>query len=477
MLRGLGAVLVVAFASLHVQLMGLVGARGIAPAATLLAAAREELGLAAAVWRLPTWLWLWSSDAALHAVCAGGLACGLLVLAGRAPRSALLGAWSAYLSLVAVGDVFLSYQWDALLLESALLGVFLAGPRPAVGIHCLRLLLVKLMLLSGLVKLLSGDPSWRDLGALQFHFWTQPLPTWTSPFAAELPGALLAAGTAFTFLGELAAPLGLLGPRRLRMASAAVIAGLQLAIAATGNYGFFNLLTLVLCAACLDDDALRALCPPALRRRLGQPAAKVTAPPPASWRGAAVLVAAILLVFLGALAGVARVLPRGALPGPARSLLTAVAPFRSTNAYGLFAVMTTDRLEIEVEGTRDGVTWQPLRFRWKPGPLDRRPAFAGPHMPRLDWQMWFAALSTCAREGWFHRFLTRLLEGSPDVWALLDGDPFPDGPPRFLRTSIARMRFAPPEERARGVWWTREAAEPWCPTVTLEGGRLVVATP
>jgi len=139
--------------------------------------------------------------------------------------------------------------------------------------------------------------------------------------------------------------------------------------------------------------------------------------------------------------------------------------------------MTSDRLEIEIEGSSDGESWRPLRFRWKPGPLDRQPAFATPHMPRLDWQMWFAALSSCDRQRWLHAFLARLLEGSPPVWALLDGDPFGEGSPRLLRASIARMRFAPPEQRARGIWWTREATDPWCPTVALDAGRLVVVKP
>ncbi|HVP29207.1 MAG TPA: lipase maturation factor family protein [Myxococcota bacterium] len=473
-LRLLGLVSLCAFASLWVQLDGLIGARGIAPASQLLAFARDRLGSDAFL-RLPTWLWLLPSDAGLHALCASGVVASLALAAGRGRRTALAIAWSSYLSLCVVGDVFLSYQWDALLLETLAVAAF-ATARDArlarLGIWLPRALLVKLMAMSGLVKWLSGDPAWRDGTALTYHWWTQPLPTWTSVLAARAGPVADAFSTYATLAIELAAPVAALGPRPLRLGACAALALLQLVIAATGNYGFFNLLALALCLTLLDDDALRALVPRTLRARIATSRAPSAPAPPA--RLAAFALAGAFVLSLSLLAGLAQIAPPIAESKTADVLLGALAPLRTFNGYGLFAVMTKQRDEILVEGTADGRTWRPYAFRWKPGALDRRPRFATPHLPRLDWQMWFAALGSCARERWLHAFLARLLEGSPEVTALLATNPFPDAPPRALRTTIASYRFAPP---GTPDWWVRGEPRPYCPTVRLEGGRLAVDAP
>src|SRR5215469_12208651 len=389
-LRSLGLVIVCAFASLWVQIDGLIGSKGIAPAQELLRIAAARLG-PEAYWRVPTLLWIDCSDATLHFLCALGVVLGLCLSLG-APRPALLLAlvWGLYLSLASVGNVFLGYQWDTLLLETCFFSVgFAASKRPAAGVAVLllRWLLFRLLFLSGMVKLLSGDESWRDLSALTYHYWTQPLPTWTSAYANDLPLSLHHLTCGATLAIELTAPFGIFGPRRARQVSCAAIASLQLAIALTGNYGFFNLLTLVLCIPLLDDRALRSVTPPRL--------------------GAAAFV-----------------------PGAVEELLTVLSPLRTFNSYGLFAVMTKERPEILLEGSADGVTWRPYEFRWKPGPPDHRPRFTTPHMPRLDWQMWFAALESCAQEAWLHALFVRLLEGDASVDALLATNPFSESPPR-----------------------------------------------
>jgi lipase maturation factor 1 len=463
-LRGLGVVYACAFASLWVQVDGLIGARGIAPAAELLALAREKLGAEAPL-ALPTLLFVTgASDWALQVFCAVGLAAGVALALGRVPRSAASVAWLAYLSLTVVGDVFLSFQWDALLLEAGVVAFFAASSESRLGVWLARALLFKLMFLSGAVKLLSGDSTWRDGTALTYHYWTQPLPAPTSALAAALPEWVQRASTWLTLGIELGAPWGMLGPRRARLASAAVLALLQLVIAATGNYGFFNLLALVLCATLLDDRALARL--GALRRPTATSAPRWRVPRRVA---AALLAAASLLVALQ------RLTPRGALPESLESLVDPLERLRAVSAYGLFAVMTTSRPEISVEGSADGVEWRPYVFRWKAGALDRAPRFAGPHMPRLDWQMWFAALGRCGHEVWFQRFLLRLLEGSKPVVGLLAGDPFPEAPPRYLRTTLWQYRFAMGEERRAGAWWSRTEEGPYCPIVTLRSGHLALA--
>jgi hypothetical protein len=453
-LRGLGIVYACAFLSLWVQIDGLIGAHGIAPAADLLAYARERLGGSAPL-ALPTLLWVTGpSDWALHALCALGVAAAAALLLGRAPLAAAFVAWLSYLSLVCVGDVFTSFQWDMLLLEAGWVALFAASPEPRLGVWLARALLFKVMFLSGAVKLLSGDPTWRDLSALSYHYWTQPLPTPVSALAAALPDGAQRISTALTLAVELGAPWGMLGPRRLRLASAALLAGLQVLIAVTGNYGFFNLLTLVLCATLLDDRDLERF--PWLRR----------APRETRWRAPLRAAAAALALASGVVA-LERLTPSALFPDVVRMALAPLQPLRSVNSYGLFAVMTTSRPEISIEGSDDGVTWLPYEFRWKPGALDRAPRFVAPHMPRVDWQMWFAALGRCESEPWFQRFLERLLEGARPVTGLLASNPFPDAPPRYLRTSLWQYRFA-----GGGAWWERSAERPYCPIVTLENGHL-----
>ena len=314
------------------------------------------------------------------------------------------------------------------------------------------------------MKLLSGDSTWRDLSALSYHWWTQPLPLPPAAWAAALPDWLQRGSTLATLVIELGAPLVLLGPRRVRFVGLGLLVGLQLLIAATGNYGFFNLLALALCATWLDDAALARLA--RLRRRkraLGPPALRIAR------RAAALAIGASSLVVM-----VERLTAPGTVPRFLGVLVEPLERVSSVNAYGLFAVMTTERPEILLEGSRDGREWKSYAFRWKPDALDRAPRFAGTHMPRLDWQLWFAALGRCEHQGWLHAFLHRLLEGSRPVTRLLANDPFPDRPPRYLRATVARYRFATGPEWTGGAWWTRAPAEPYCPVLTLREGRLAL---
>jgi len=259
-------------------------------------------------------------------------------------------------------------------------------------------------------------------------------------------------------LTELVAPLLLFAPprlRALRLAGCAAIALLQLGIAFTGNYGFFNLLTLVLCVPVLDDDLLRRVIPVRVAAR-GRAEPRV-------WRVIqGLLVPAVLsLSALGFAAEIAYTLPSrrgtGLGPGWATTVLGWVAPFRSFNGYGLFRVMTTERPEIVVEGSRDGEHWRAYEFRFKPGAVTRRPGFVAPYMPRLDWQMWFAALDPMGNRDWLTALGHALEAGTPEVLALLGRDPFAGAPPREIRFVRYDYRFSTPVERARtGAWWVRQ---------------------
>ncbi len=260
----------------------------------------------------------------------------------------------------------------------------------------------------------------------------------------------------FLFVVELGMPLLYFAPRRLRRFACAMTILLQVLIAATGNYAFFNLLTMALAVLLLDDEAF----PARLRKRALEAAGGGNWPRPILVAAAIALLAASSVPFLNSIG------LRGAVPGPLFAVYRAVAPLRSANGYGLFAVMTTERPEITIEGSDDGSTWRPYAFRWKPGDPLRRPSFVAPHQPRLDWQMWFAALGDYRANPWLLRFMARLLEGSPEVLGLLADNPFPDRPPRQVRAVVSDYRFTDAEERRRtGAWWKREPRGLYAPVL------------
>ena len=477
-LRALGFIFVLAFASLVPQLSALLGPGGLSPATELLEYARQVLPASERFLRLPTLLeWFGAGEGALRGVCFAGLGCGLLLVANVAPRWALIGAWACYLSLTTVGGVFLSYQWDVLLLEVALVSLPLAPghllPRgvsrvpPRGAILLPRLLLFRLMLMSGLVKLASGDTTWRDFTALQYHYWTQPLPNPVAWFVHLLPPVLQRASVGGMLVIELLCPFLLFGPRLARLVAAGLFALLQLGILATGNYGFFNLLTLVLCLCALDDGVLA-------RWRTGAPPPATPALPRRFPRAGAVALVLFTLAYavLGLSLDVQRLVGRPP-PGVLGDAREALAGFRSINTYGLFAVMTTERQEILIEGSADGQSWKEYLLPYRPGRVDEAPRFVAPHQPRLDWQMWFASLSTCQHNPWLIRLQEKLLRGDSTVLQRFEHNPFPDAPPRFVRTRLFDYRFTDWDTRsATGHWWTRKEVGPYCPPLTLENGQL-----
>jgi lipase maturation factor 1 len=481
-LRALAVVYAIAFASFATQAMGLVGRSGIAPAERLLAQFSELAPLDRIHW-LPTVFWLGASDAAILVVAWAGVALSALLLAGVAPASAAFALWLLYLSIVTVGGDFFSFQWDSLLLETGFLAIFLTplGLRPAPSresppsplvVWLFRWLLFRLMFRSGAVKLLSGDPTWRDLSALDYHWWTQPLPTWVGWWAEQMPHGAQVAACVGVFVIELALPCLIAAPQAYRRVAFWGFVALQAAIAATGNYGFFNLLTLALCLLLLDDTVW----PAALRARLGPPQGPVPfrPHPERGWPRLVLVPVAALLIVLSLVQSFD--FSRAGLRWPdlVLEMRRGAAPWNLVNVYGLFAVMTTNRLEIRVEGSRDGREWRAYAFRWKPGDPARAPAFVQPHMPRLDWQMWFAALAPLSESPWFLNFAVRLLQGSPDVITLVETNPFPDAPPRWVRARLERYRFTTlAERRETGAWWSAAEAGLYLPPVSLDDFRNV----
>jgi hypothetical protein len=496
-LRMLGLVYLIAFVSLWTQIGGLVGEHGILPVANFLAGAQHYFEAqnppTSPAWNIPTLLWINPHDGLLHLLCGIGTGVSLLLIAGLLPMPSLALLWACYLSLFYAGQVFLSFQWDILLLETGFIAIFtapfawrsrlLADPHPPrLAMWLVWWLLFRLMLESGAVKLTwndwqlgpGGSPianAWELLAALDYHYWTQPLPIWTSWYAAQLPPWFQKLSVTGVFIVELGLPWLIFGPRALRIVAFGGISLLMLLIGATGNYNFFNLLTFVLALTLLDDSAW----PRFLQRRC-HPTEQPALDAPRRWRNLLLVPFAGLAIVLGSCQLEEAIAP----PEHPRASLESdlhIAQFLLVNDYGLFRRMTETRPEIVIEGSADGNDWKPYEFRWKPGDPSQAPRFNTPHQPRLDWQMWFEALqlervhqltgSIAPRymSPWFQSFLTQLSRGEPQVVGLLEKNPFPGAPPRFIRIVLYKYRFTDASERrATGDWWHRESVwvgPPW----------------
>jgi hypothetical protein len=480
-LRLLGVAYGAAFFSMSGQILGLIGENGIVPAERFLELLQAQLG-PERFGVIPTLFWLNCSDGFLQLLCIAGGVLALLVVLGIYTGPALALLWLFYLSIVNVGQEFLSFQWDILLLETGFLAIFLApwqaleppwqmarfkaaSPAPSmIVIWLLRWLLFRLMFESGMVKLASGDPTWASLTALNYHYFTQPLPTTLAWYAQQLPEWFQKLSVGGVFFIELLMPFLIFTPRLLRHLGAAALIFLQVLIASTGNYAFFNLLTVALCFLLLDDQLLSKLLPQFL-------VARICADCQPRWPLARRAISIAVAVFIGLLS-IGNFGNRSLTPMFLQVFLEPTERYYFFNSYGLFAVMTTTRMEIEVEGSNDQKVWQAYEFKYKPGDLHTAPVLVAPHQPRLDWQMWFAALSDWRSTPWFPNFISRLLQGSPDVLRLLKTNPFPLAPPKYIRAELYSYTFTDPAEKSKtGNWWQRRYAGEYMPMISLRSKR------
>jgi hypothetical protein len=438
-LQVLGFIYFIAFVSFGMQANGLIGSHGIAPLPDLLRMARNSVG-PAAYWDLPTVLWLNSSDGAIAAVWILGAFATLAAIFSPWRRTALAVCLMLWLSVCAAGQDFLSFQWDVLLLEAGFLAIF-ADDSP-MRLWLLRWLLFRLMFFSGAIKLLSHDRAWRDLTAMSYHYLTQPLPNPLSWYMYQLPLWFHKGETLFTFVAELAVPFLYFAPRRWRHIGGWITIALQALIFTTGNYTYFNLLAIALVMTLFIEP-----------RRGPRPLPhRITTAAVASFVG---IVSGLLFLELFSVP----------LPPGGAEILHAMAPLRIVNSYGLFATMTTERPEIVIEGSADGVDWRAYDFPYKPGDVRRAPPVVEPHQPRLDWQMWFAALGTYEQNPWFTSLMVRLLQGEPAVLRLFRYNPFPGSPPKYIRAKVYLYRFTNFGERD---WWVREERGTYFPPVSLK---------
>jgi len=455
-IRSIGFIYLIAFISFFFQYEGLIGTSGIAPFDRYLDSLQLNLG-SKAYWLVPCINWLNSTEIFLYWQLIISIVFSILLILGIIPLFSSIIVWISYLSIVSIGQVFMSFQWDVLLLEAGFLTIFISpfklfsGPSSDKSPHILfvflfRLLLFKLMFSSGIGKILSGDEAWRNLSALNFHYFTQPLPSPVSWYIHQLPEWFHKISVAIMLFIEIIVPFFFFAPRRLRYIAGFLTIFLQIIIFATGNYTFFNLLSVSLCLFLFDDSLLRST--NKNRNLILKDDENSFQSNSAKIKTVVLTTFVFIILSLNIIQFSRRYLGLRDLPQFLSHVVRYTSSFNLVNNYGLFTVMTTSRPEIIIEGSNDGRNWKAYEFKYKPGDLNGGVRFVAPHQPRLDWQMWFAALGNYRRNPWFVNFMYGISEGSPEVLALLKDNPFPKNPPKYLRAQVYDYTFTNNEERS-----------------------------
>jgi len=473
-LRLLALVYLVAFLSLAFQLDPLLGSHGLLPVARFLREVHADLG-ANAYWKVPTLLWVASSDGAMHAACWAGVALSAAALVGATNAFVQLALWLFYMSFVHVGQIFYGYGWEIQLLETGFLAVFLCpasslramppSRTPRIVVWLLRWLVFRVMIGAALIKF-RGDPCWRDLTCLDYHFETQPNPSPPALWLHAAPHWAHALGVLFNHLCEFVVPWFVFAPRRWRHAAGALLVAFQATLIVSGNLSFLNWLTIVPALACFDDTAWLRFVP---RRFRGRATARIEALALPSKAHAYATVGLAIVV------GLLSVFPVINMTSSDQRMNHSFEPLDLVNTYGAFGSVDRTRSEVILEGTTDedpaSAHWEEYELPCMPGPVDRRPCVVTPYHYRLDWQMWFVGNGAprglpVDAEPWLVHLVWQLLQGDATPKPLFAHDPFPDGPPRWIRAGIWRYRFVSPGSGAGSRWWERRRIGEFFPPIS-----------
>lgn len=501
-LRALGLIYFSAFYSLIFQIRGLIGPDGILPADRYLHQLADSLGPWERIWYAPTLLWISGSSHMLMALCWIGIAASLLLVTNLWPRGMLVICFICFLSFIAAAQDFSSYQSDGMLLEAGFICLFFAPPgfRPGLGAahppsrasyFLLQWEWFRIYFESGAVKLLSHDVEWRNFTAMDEYYQNGPLPTWIGWYAQHLPHWFHAASVGATFVLELGIVWLMFLPRRFRIVCFFIATFWQIGVILTANYAFLNYIVLALGVLPLDDKFLNPATPPRLKPGVSTSPGKVLHEDAerTTTRDVGILarigrhlsavklaVSAVLLawIFYATTAELVSMFARVPLPA---SPVVALDPFRVANQYGLFAVMTRGRYEIEFQGSNDGANWTAYDFRNKPQALNEAPRIYAPYQPRFDWNLWFASLGQWRDYPLVTNTEERLLTNDKDVLALFRGNPFPSAPPKQVRAVLWQYWFTSvAEKRATGNWWRREFLGLYAPALERESDGNIQVT-
>jgi hypothetical protein len=453
-LRLLGVVYFVAFLGTWLQGPALIGEHGLLPMRGWMAAIARVTGSS---WNgflaTPSVFWIWSSDTALHAVTGLGMLLALAVVLGVTNAGVMILLWMIQFSLYSVGQIFWGYGWEMQLLETGMLAAVMcplrgwrpfASAPPTASIWMFRWLIARIMLGAGLIKI-RGDECWRNLTCLQTHYETQPNPSPISWLFHQMPPWFHTGGVLVNHFVELIVPFFILGPRPLRRAAGCIFIAFQITLIISGNLSFLNWLTMVPAMACFDDDFLRAK--------------RAAAAPTKTHRWVANGYAVIV--------GILSVAPTLNLLSNRQAMNASFDPLHLVNTYGAFGTVSRTRDEIIFEGSRDGTHWEEYEFPCKPGDPKRRPCLVSPYHYRLDWQMWFAAMSNYDEEPWLIEIVDKLLRGDHSIDPLLAKDPFAGGPPpKWIRARRVRYHMTSWSNRSEG-WWVRGESSEYLRPITL----------
>ena len=455
--RGLGLVYLIAFLVALNQFRPLLGEHGLLPVPNFV----KQVAFADS----PSLFYLWPKDIAFMAAAWIGVALSCLAVAGVSERFGLGVSmavwallWALYISFVNVGQVFYGYGWETMLLEAGFCAIFLGNGATMpnmIPLWILRWMEFRVMFGAGLIKL-RGDQCWRDLTCLDYHYETQPIPNPLSWYFNALPKWMLHSGVAFNHFIEIVVPFGYFLPQPVATIAGALTILFQLILMLSGNLSFLNLLTIVLAVPMLDGRLLARLLP--LQTPVLQEAGR--------WHYYAVLGYAAVVALLS-------IRPAINLISPRQMMNASFEPLHLVNTYGAFGSVGRTRDEVIVEGSGDPAmldgSWRAYEFKGKPGDPLRMPPQIAPYQLRIDWQMWFAAMSRYQDEPWFVNFVAKLLQGDGAVLSLLRVNPFPNTPPVYIRAQLYRYRFSTADERRKtGAWWQRELTGRWFPPVSLD---------
>jgi hypothetical protein len=494
-LRALGVIYFSAFYSLIFQIRGLIGPGGILPAGSYLQAVAQQLGRWEKLWYAPTLLWWSSGTTALDAICWVGMVASVLLILNIWPRGMLVICFVVFLSFVAAAQDFSGYQSDGMLLEAGFISLFLApaGFRPGLArgqnVRRAALFLIlwewfRIYFESGAVKLLSHDPEWRHFTAMDEYYQNGPLPTWIGWYLQHLPHWFHAATVYATLAMELGLVWLLFLPRRWRIICFFIVTPWQAGVILTANYTFLNYLVLAMGVLLLDDDFIEHILPQTWKNQLplfrsaSQPPSDISTLNPTfmqRWKSVALVLSSVVLAWIGYATSAQLIWMFWNAPLPT-SPVTALEPFRIANRYGLFAVMTRGRYEIEFQGSNDGQTWIPYGFRYKPQELNEPPGIYAPYQPRFDWNLWFASLGMWRDYPIVPDTEVRLLANDAEVLKLFAKNPFPDKPPVQIRAVLWQYWFTTMQEkRTTGLWWRRQMLGVYAPALALmPDGRINV---
>lgn len=473
-LRALGFVYSVAFLVLWQQMLPLFGSKGLMPATRFLERIRRDLTF----WDLPTLFYWGASDAVLQALAGLGLALSLCVMLGAENSLLMAAVWLLYLSFVHIGQDFYGYGWEILLLEVGFLSCFIAPLRSILPLSAAtppsrpviwltRWLVFRVMFGAGMIKI-RGDPCWRDLTCLAYHYETQPNPHPLSWLLHQAPLWFHKVGVAFNHLVELLAPFFVWGPGRVRHLAGGLIVAFQVMLIASGNLSFLNWLTIAVAIPCFDDTLLRRIVPSRLARRAEQLELNATAPGRAQ-----LAVVGVLCVFVA----IASYAPITNMLSPRQRMNTSFDPLHLVNSYGAFGSVGKVRDEVILEGTSDTslgphTQWREYEFHCKPGDVKRRPCLITPYHLRIDWQMWFAALSDYENEPWIVHLMFKLMHNDPGALSLLANQPFPDAPPRYVRAELYRYEFTRLGD-GNDAYWSRTRLDTYIAPLSVRDPNLL----